>query len=119
MTGAELIKKLADDCEITRARAEDILTAHADIVVDSLVKRQPVTIPRVGSFIFTAGDSKIVRFRMAPELRERLGLKSEIHVDNCIKCGEEPPLAGRRIGKRCVNARRQAWRRSKKIKRQK
>jgi nucleoid DNA-binding protein len=111
----ELIKTLADDCEITRARAQDILTALRDIIAERLIQKECVTIPDLGSFEIIKWAERPFRFRMAPALQARLGLEPKIHVAACVECGNEPPVAGRRRGRKCLNERERKRKRKERL----
>src|SRR3990167_11024083 len=99
MTEREFIAALAEDQEITRARAEDVLRAIGDLIAERLGQGDRMNIGGMGSFelrpIVREGEEKpvaAVRFRPSAELRWRLklaDLKWEIG-DLCEECGKRP-----------------------------
>lgn len=104
MTGQELIKKLADDCDLTRARAEDILLSMKDIVLTEINARRTVVLPGLGRFGPCNGGARPVRFRFAEELYPALNIDSKTHVKSCVKCGVRAPVRGRRKCRRCLTS---------------
>lgn len=99
MTEREFIAALAEDQGVTRAKAEDIARAVADLIAESLGRGDRLNIGGLGSFelrpIVRDGEEKpaaAVRFRPSAELRGRLklaDLKWEIG-DLCEECGKRP-----------------------------
>jgi len=97
MTGAELIKSLADDLEVTRARAEDILLSLRDLCIAEITAGKSFVFPGIGQ-LQQRRDSKAPRFRSAPELRQLLGLSDTrpIPGEMCDQCRKKPRENGRR-----------------------
>ena len=98
MTERDLIAALADDQEITTARAADIFQAIYDTITERLSRGERVNLA-IGQFelrpIVRDGQEKpvaAVRFRPSAAMRERLklaDLKWEIG-DLCEECGKRP-----------------------------
>jgi nucleoid DNA-binding protein len=88
MNQAELVRVLSDDLEITRAAAEDYLTALKDIYIEELSQRRSIQLAGLGQLTVENGKT-ITRFRLSDEARERLGLK--IKPKLCIVCNKRAP----------------------------
>jgi len=100
MTRDDLIAALADDQEITRTKAEDILQALTDLCADALMKGEPFNL----GFGFLAvrpslptlrGDLRgTLIFQGTEKFRERIGLSGRQRKLRdlliCKRCGVEP-----------------------------
>jgi len=115
MTGQELIKKLADDCDLTRSRAEDILLSIKDIVLAEITAKRTAVLPGLGRFCAVNGGARPVRFRFDEELFSTLNIDSKVHVASCVKCGERAPVKGRRKCRPCLTAEDTARGRKKRL----
>jgi hypothetical protein len=100
MTRDDLIAALADDQEITRTKAEDILQALTDLCAETLAKGEPFNL----GFGFLAvrpsvpalrGDLRgMLIFQGTEKFRERIGLSGRQRklrdLSICKRCGVEP-----------------------------
>lgn len=98
MTIDEFKRALADDLEISHARADDILNAISDLCVAQLEKNERINLP-FGQFSLRPlakkdidGNHTAIRFIAAKPVRDRLKLAAPIIQagDLCIKCQKRP-----------------------------
>lgn len=113
MTGRQLVDEMVEECRSERTRVEDFLNALKDIVVDRLLKSESVVIKGLGSFERVKGRERPFRFHFAKDLYPVLGINSKIHLERCDKCGAEPPLPGRKIGRKCESEKQRQYRKQR------
>jgi nucleoid DNA-binding protein len=112
MTGADLIRALADDLEITQASAEDIFNAIRDLCESALLAKKNFPFPGIGT-LGRCKERNSPRFDIFPEMRKKLGLREKIEDGLCVDCKKKPRLPRR---SKCANCRSKAYRAKQKKK---
>ncbi len=100
MTNDELIRKLADDLDITRARMEDILVAQRDLCEAELRAGRSFLFYGVGA-LCQRNERESLRFEVLPKLRDKLGVRQTVKGPLCQICNRKPRLPRRRACGAC------------------